>query len=520
MIKRVAIISDGSAFTSSGNADISVIYSYLEDKAFALEEQAKIKAVPISLASQDLDESLSTILNISHNFAALVLCGLSSEHHIAIEKGLAGNLSTPIIFEEDFSLSIAAIAAIINTYKYLRKDFKDIKAVINGDGSKAGAVLKMLVDIGIKDIIMCDDKGVISIDRLSEFDEFQIGLLELTNKSNLSGGLEEALFDSNIYIGAGSKRPITENMLKTMNRDSAIILLESACNEITSSMARRAGVKIFASCKKNDLNFLDSSLVLPGVLRGIANLQAGTEDNKRSIKGDISFKIKNKLAYALASCVKDKDLGKDCIMPKVSDNQVPEVLAKTVANIYGDKNNYEGIQIELDIDINLDSGDMKNGGNDMVKKPNDNVSYKDFEEKKPEKCVVCDDISHETLQEVDKGEPMPYSVKSSDIKGKKLDDSISYGSFEEEREEAEATLKKKSTSSDGLACEADISLGEGTGYDNFERRTGGEFCKEDTSYEAVEDSRHSKDMPYRMGKGEEGEDLSKFDSYESFESKE
>ncbi len=312
----VAVITDGSAVLGLGNIGPEAALPVMEGKAILFKRFAGLDAFPICINSQDTEEIIRTIKLIEPVFGGINLEDISSPRCFEIEERLKKELSIPVMHDDQHGTAIVVLAGLINACKVSGKDIKKIKVTICG---AAGiAVTKLLLKYGIKNVIMVDSKGIINQKR-QDLNKEKKEISKLTNKDNLSGDLEEAVKQRDVFIGLSSKNLLSSKMVKTMNH-AIIFAMANPDPEILPDQAKAGGAIIIATGRSDYPNQINNVLAFPGVFKGA--LSSG--------KKQITDEMKLKAAEALASLVKNPS--QDKIIPEAFDIGVADAVAKAVAS--------------------------------------------------------------------------------------------------------------------------------------------------------------------------------------------
>jgi malate dehydrogenase (oxaloacetate-decarboxylating) len=322
--RTVAVVSDGSAVLGLGNIGGLASLPVMEGKAILFKAFGGIDAVPICLETQDTDEIVRIVKNIAPAFGGINLEDISAPRCFAIERRLQALLDIPVFHDDQHGTAIVVSAAAINACKLLGKPLASVKAVINGAGAAGTAVAKMLLALGLRDVVVCDSKGLLSPDRLSELSEDKIDLLEITNKGDLRGGLTEATAGRDLFIGVSGPRLLTEDMVASMNKGPIVFAMANPEPEIMPLLAKTAGAAVVGTGRSDFPNQINNVLVFPGVFKGAlaARAKAVTEGMKIAA------------AYALADVVKQNELSPDYIIPGAFNETVADAVADAVARAW------------------------------------------------------------------------------------------------------------------------------------------------------------------------------------------
>jgi len=309
----VAVISDGSAVLGLGNVGPEAAMPVMEGKAMLLKQLAGINAFPICLDTQDTEEIIMTIKNIAPVFAGINLEDIAAPKCFEIETRLHEELDIPVIHDDQHATAIAVMAGLINALKVVGKDKSDCKAVIIGSGAAGIGVAKLLHKWGIGDIIMIDSKGIISSSR-EALDPSKQALLAITNKSDLSGDIQDALKGSDIVLGLSQANLLTSDDIKLMNKDSIVFAMANPTPEINPEDAIAGGAKVVATGRSDYPNQINNVLVFPGMFKG------AIETSTNYVTDEIKLKAADALAAIVANPTSDN------IIPGVFDVGVVDAI--------------------------------------------------------------------------------------------------------------------------------------------------------------------------------------------------
>lgn len=309
----VAVVSDGSAVLGLGNVGPEAAMPVMEGKAMLLKQLAGINAFPICLDTQDTEQIIMTIKNIAPVFAGINLEDIAAPKCFEIERRLHDELDIPVIHDDQHATAIAVMAGLINALKVVGKDKANCKTVIIGSGAAGIGVAKLLHKWGMGDIIMIDSKGIVSSTR-EGLDPSKQSLLAITNKSDMSGGIQDALKGSDIVLGLSQANLLTSDDIKLMNKDSIVFAMANPTPEINPEDAIAGGAKVVATGRSDYPNQINNVLVFPGMFKGAIETSTNF----------VTDEIKLKAAQALAAIVDDPT--QDNIIPGVFDAGVVDAI--------------------------------------------------------------------------------------------------------------------------------------------------------------------------------------------------
>lgn len=315
--KTVAVITDGSAVLGLGDIGPKASLPVMEGKCVLFKRFSGLNAFPIALNTQNVDEFVKTVEMLAPSFGGINLEDISAPRCFEIEERLKKSLDIPVFHDDQHGTAIVVLAGIINSLKLLKKDKAKVKVVMNGAGAGGIATVKLLHLYGIKNIVVCDSKGIISKDR-KDLNSTKVELLKIINKDNLSGSLLDALVDCDIFIGLSKGNLLGEKEIKPMNKDPVVFALANPTPEISPPLAKKLGVKIIGTGRSDFPNQINNSLVFPGIFKGAIDYRA---------KG-ITDDMKIGAAKALAALVKKPTFDK--VIPGPFDKGVCTAVSESV----------------------------------------------------------------------------------------------------------------------------------------------------------------------------------------------
>lgn len=314
----IAVVSDGSAVLGLGDIGAAASIPVMEGKCVLFKEFGNVDAFPICLDTNDVDEIVRTVKLMEPVFGGVNLEDIAAPRCFEIEEKLKKITNIPIFHDDQHGTAVVTTAALINALKLAEKKIEDVKAVINGSGAAGNSIAKLLLSMGIKDILMCDRKGIISRNR-EGLDKYKKELSEITNKDNQDGSLADAMAGSDIFIGVSAPGIVSKEMVASMNEKSIVLPMANPTPEIMPDLAKEAGAFIVGTGRSDFPNQVNNVLAFPGIFRGALDVRAS----------DINEEMKAAAANALAESVGDR-LGVDFILPKAFDADYTEMVAEAV----------------------------------------------------------------------------------------------------------------------------------------------------------------------------------------------
>lgn len=319
----VAVISDGSAVLGLGNIGGKAAIPVMEGKAVLFKSFADIDAIPICLETQDTEEIIMIAKNIAPTLGGINLEDISAPRCFEIERRLQEQVDIPVFHDDQHGTAVVVSAAAINALKITGRQFADIRVAINGAGAAGMAIVKMLKALGVKDIVICDTRGIISRTTKGLSPSKQ-ELAELTNPEGLTGTLADALRGRDMFIGVSAPKIVTPEMVKSMAADPVIFAMANPEPEIMPDLAKAAGAGIVGTGRSDFPNQINNVLAFPGIFKGALAVRASR----------ITEEMKVAAAYAIAGVIPDEELREDYIIPSAFHPGVAEAVAKAAGEAW------------------------------------------------------------------------------------------------------------------------------------------------------------------------------------------
>ena len=313
----VAVVTDGSAVLGLGNIGPLAGMPVMEGKCVLFREFAGVDAVPVCLATQDTEEIIATVKNISPSYGGINLEDISAPRCFEIERRLKEICDIPVFHDDQHGTAIVLAAALENALKVVKKSISTARLVINGAGSAGIAIADFLLSIGAEDLVVCDRAGVLSADG-SVFNPAQVALAARTNPRKVSGGLADAVKGADVFIGVSARDVLSEDMVRSMAKDAVVFAMANPTPEIAPERARKAGARIVATGRSDYPNQINNVLAFPGIFRGALDARAS----------DINDEMQQAAVHALAGLVERPD--EENILPQAFDPRVAPTLAAAV----------------------------------------------------------------------------------------------------------------------------------------------------------------------------------------------
>ncbi len=314
------VVTDGSAILGLGNIGPEAGMPVMEGKCALFKAFGDVDAFPLCIKSNDVDEIVNTIYLISGSFGGVNLEDISAPRCFEIEKKLKEKCDIPIFHDDQHGTAIVVSAGLTNALRLVGKKFSEAKVVINGAGSAGISICKLLLELGIGDVVMVDRKGIL-VPGEEWMNPAQKEIAEKTNKEQLHGDLKAAMKGRDIFVGVSAPNIVTAEMVSTMADDAIVFAMANPTPEIMPDEARKGGARVIATGRSDFPNQINNVLVFPGVFRGAFDVRAS----------DINEEMKIAAAKAIAELISDEELSEDNIIPKAFDKRVGPAVAKAVA---------------------------------------------------------------------------------------------------------------------------------------------------------------------------------------------
>ncbi len=315
----VAVVSDGSAVLGLGNIGPEAAMPVMEGKAVLFKEFAGIDAVPICLSTQSVDEIVAAVIAISPGFGGINLEDISAPRCFEVEEKLKSVLKIPVMHDDQHGTAIVVLAALTNALKVVKKDLSSARIIISGAGAAGIAIAKILISSGAKRIIMANSKGLINRNT-DGLNPAQTNISTLTNQELISGSLSIGFVDADVFIGVSAPGIVTQDMVRSMAKDSIVMPLANPVPEIMPDLALASGARIVATGRSDFPNQVNNVLAFPGVFKGVLPTHS-----------PITESVKLAAAKALAAHIKDPD--ETHIIPDCLDKSVVDVVAAAVRQV-------------------------------------------------------------------------------------------------------------------------------------------------------------------------------------------
>ena len=318
----VAVVTDGTAVLGLGDIGPEAGMPVMEGKCALFKAFGDVDAVPICVRSKEVDDIVKTVSLIAGSFGGINLEDISAPRCFVIEEKLKETCDIPIFHDDQHGTAVVTLAALLNALKLTGKKMEEIKVVTSGAGAAGIAIIKLLIAMGLKNVILCDRKGAIYEGR-EGLNKEKEEMAKITNKDHEAGTLEEVLKGADVFIGVSAPGCVTQDMVRSMNENPILFPMANPTPEIMPDLAKEAGAAVVGTGRSDFPNQINNVLAFPGIFRGALDVRAS----------EINDEMKIAAAKAIASFVTDDLLSADYIIPSALDKNVATAVAEAVAKV-------------------------------------------------------------------------------------------------------------------------------------------------------------------------------------------
>lgn len=316
----VAVVTDGTAVLGLGDIGPEAGMPVMEGKCVLFKEFAGVDAFPLCIRSKEVDDIVNTVRLLAGSFGGINLEDISAPRCFEIERRLKKVCDIPIFHDDQHGTAVVTLAAMMNSLRLTGKKMSDLSVVVNGSGAAGIAVTKLLMAMGLKEVVLCDRKGAIYKGRDGLNDE-KVLMAEISNLKMKKGNLADIMVGTDVFIGVSAPGIVSKDMVRSMAKDPIVFTMANPEPEINPEDAKEAGALVVGTGRSDYANQINNVLAFPGIFRGTLDVRAS----------DINDQMKIAAAEAIAGLVSDEDLSPDYVIPEPFDPRVGKAVAKRVA---------------------------------------------------------------------------------------------------------------------------------------------------------------------------------------------
>ncbi|MBR2284034.1 MAG: NAD-dependent malic enzyme [Ruminococcus sp.] len=317
----VAVVTDGTAVLGLGDIGPEAGMPVMEGKCALFKAFGDVDAVPLCIRSKNTDDIVNTVRLLAGSFGGINLEDISAPRCFEIERRLKECCDIPVFHDDQHGTAVVTLAAMLNALRLTGKRIEDIRVVTSGAGAAGIAIIKLLISMGLRDVVLCDRSGAIYEGRPDNMNPVKEEMARITNRQLRKGSLEDVIKGADVFIGVSAPGCVTQDMVRSMAKDPILFPMANPTPEIMPELAKAAGAAVVGTGRSDFPNQINNVLAFPGIFRGALDVRAS----------DINDDMKIAAAKAIASLVTDDRLSADYIIPSALDRTVAPAVAAAVS---------------------------------------------------------------------------------------------------------------------------------------------------------------------------------------------
>ena len=316
----VAVVTDGTAVLGLGDIGPEAGMPVMEGKCVLFKAFGDVDAIPLCVRSKDPDDIVKTVSLLADSFGGINLEDISAPRCFEIEQRLQEVCDIPVFHDDQHGTAVITLAGMMNALKLVGKKIEDVRIVTSGAGAAGIAIIRLLIEMGLKNVIMTDRKGAIYEGR-EGLNPIKREMAKITNRERVAGSLADVIKGADVFIGVSAPGTLTKEMVESMAKDPIIFACANPVPEIMPDEAKAGGAAVVSTGRSDFPNQVNNVLAFPGIFRGALDVRATR----------INEEMKIAAAKAIAGCVSDDELNADYILPHAFDPRVKDAVASAVA---------------------------------------------------------------------------------------------------------------------------------------------------------------------------------------------
>lgn len=317
----VAVVTDGTAVLGLGDIGPEAGMPVMEGKCALFKAFGNVDAIPLCIRSKAVDDIVQTIRLLAGSFGGINLEDISAPRCFEIEKQLKACCDIPIFHDDQHGTAVVVLAAILNSLKLTGRKLEDVRVVANGAGAAGIAIIRLLLKMGLKDVVLCDRAGAIYQGR-PHMNPIKDEIAAITNQEHQSGSLQDVIKGADVFIGVSAPGCVTSEMVKSMNPNPILFPMANPEPEIRPELAKEAGAAVIGTGRSDYPNQINNVLAFPGIFRGALDVRAS----------DINDEMKIAAAFAISNFIAESELSPEYIIPSALNRDVAQAVALAVAD--------------------------------------------------------------------------------------------------------------------------------------------------------------------------------------------
>lgn len=316
----VAVVTDGTAVLGLGDIGPEAGMPVMEGKAALFKAFGDVDAVPLCIRSKNVEDIVNTVRLLAGSFGGVNLEDISAPRCFEIERRLKECCDIPIFHDDQHGTAVVVLAAMLNALKLTGRTLSSVRAVVNGSGAAGIAITRLLMSVGLRDVILCDRTGAIYEGR-EGLNAEKAAMAAVSNREMKKGSLGDVIDGADVFIGVSAANVLTQDMVRRMAKDPIIFAMANPVPEILPDDAKAAGAAVVGTGRSDYANQINNVLAFPGIFRGALDVRAR----------DINDSMLIAAANAIADIIEPQELTAEYVIPSPFNEKAAKAVAQAVA---------------------------------------------------------------------------------------------------------------------------------------------------------------------------------------------